>query len=131
MKTSWLLTLAALLVCSLVEAASSKHAQFLKQAQTSPDRILDLKASQEFDDLIASPRDYSISLLLTAVDSGVNCGPCVAFQPTYKNLASSFAGLNKEATNRHIFANMEFKNGREVFQKVYILIEMLASTSGS
>jgi oligosaccharyltransferase complex subunit gamma len=120
MKTSFTKVLAGLLFASSIQAASSttKHAQFLRQAHTSPDKILDVKGTQEFDDLIASPRNYSVSLLLTAVDSGVQCGPCTAFQPTYQNLARSYGGLKKEATSRHLFANLEFKNGREVFQKL-------------
>ena len=120
MKASLFVTITALLLLAFVQsvASSAKHAQFFKQAQSAPDKILDLQGAQDFDDLIASPRDYSISMLLTAVDSGVQCGPCLAFQPTYKNLANSFAGLKKEATSRHLFANLEFKNGRDVFQKV-------------
>lgn len=100
------------------DGASAKHARMLKQAQAATDKILDVKGLQEFEDLTGSPRNYSISMLLTAVDSGVQCGPCVSFQPSYVNLAKSHARLKGEAVNRHLFASLEFKNGKEVFQRV-------------
>lgn len=112
-----------LLLASPIEAApksksSPRQVQFLQQARSTSDKILDISGGQDFQDLIATPRNYSVSLLLTAVDSGVQCGPCVAFQPTYLNLAKSFGGLKGDATFRHLFALLEFKNGREVFQQV-------------
>ena len=130
MRSTFATTILAFLVLLLVAAPFSgaapkskggmgmKHARFLRQAKSSPNKILDLKASSDFDDLTASPRNYSISLLLTAVDSGVSCGPCLAFQPSYENLAKGFAKVKGGAPDRHMFASLEFKNGREVFQKV-------------
>ncbi|UZJ55212.1 hypothetical protein CBS101457_004532 [Exobasidium rhododendri] len=95
-----------------------KQTRFLREAKVAPNKIYDIKAASEFDDLTAAPRNFSVSLLLTAVDSGVQCGPCLSFQPTYDNLATGFAKMKGGVTNRHMFAVLEFKNGREVFQKL-------------
>ena len=100
------------------DGASAKHARMLKQAQAATDKILEVKGLQDFEDLTGSPRNFSISMLLTAVESGVQCGPCVTFQPSYVNLAKSHARLKGDAVNRHLFALLEFKNGKEVFQRV-------------
>lgn len=111
-----------LLLSSSIEAApksrsSPRQVQFLQLARSSPNKILEI-GGQDFQDLVATPRNYSVSLLLTAVDSGIQCGPCVAFQPTFLNLAKSFGGLKGDATFRHLFSLLEFKNGRDIFQQV-------------
>lgn len=103
---------------------SAQQARFFADAQRSSNGIVELKSSKEFEEAIASPRDFSLALLLTAVDSApINCVPCKAFQPNFEGVARGFKKVKaSDLHDRHLFAYVEFKNGREIFQKVRIHI---------
>jgi len=57
-----------------------------------------------------------VYVLLTTTDPGIPCQPCKVFAPEYEAVAKAFA--KSEARNRHIFAKLEFVNGREVFGRL-------------
>lgn len=102
-------------------SAGLKQARFLKQARQSPSGTINVRSAKEFGDLTSTPRDYSISMLLTAVDSPpINCAPCKAFQPVFESVAKGYkaAAAKTASPSQHMFAVLEFKEGREVFQRV-------------
>lgn len=115
--------LVALIFCIgivLAQESSSDANKLRQHAKKAPNNLLEVNGSNEFEKIINYPRDYSVSLLLTAVNSPpVQCMPCKAFQPTYENIANGFRkSVKGEAQDRHIFAFLEFNKGREVFQKL-------------
>lgn len=99
------------------DGASSKLAGFIARTKASPNNLIQLKDAQDFASLTGVPRDYSVSALLTAVDSGVPCQPCLNFQPNYEAVARSWRKV-KGGEKRHVFSQIEFKDGREIFQQV-------------
>ncbi|PWN38429.1 uncharacterized protein FA14DRAFT_143491 [Meira miltonrushii] len=112
-------------LCSLIQAqkasgSSGTAAKYRNASKQSSNNVVQLSGESDFESLVSSQRDYSVTLLLSAVDSPpVQCGPCKIFQPIYEQIAKGLRkSTQKDATNQHIFAYLEFKNGREVFQKM-------------
>lgn len=89
-------------------------------ARSKDTGLVALESVADYDLIVAPPRNYSVAVLLTAVNSGVNCVPCQKFQPSYENLAKgwSSAANDEEELNSLIFSVVEFKDGKEIFQRV-------------
>ncbi|MCO5599902.1 hypothetical protein L7F22_054009 [Adiantum nelumboides] len=125
-QQSVVLTLVAILAsfCSLVlsqkASGGGTASKYRNASKQSSNNIVQLRNQDDFESLVSAQRDYSVSLLLSAIDSPpVQCGPCKIFQPIYEQIAKGLRkSTQKDATNQHIFAYLEFKNGREVFQKL-------------
>lgn len=66
--------------------------------------------------------DHSLIVLLTANRTpGVDCGPCRQFQPGYDEVATAWRKKAKgwsQGQAGHYFAQVEFNEGREIFQQV-------------
>lgn len=71
-----------------------------------------------FSELTKAPRDYSVAILLTALEAKFGCGLCNDFQPEWELLARSWMKGDKEAASRLLFGTLEFSDGRETFQAV-------------
>ncbi|KAK0535845.1 oligosaccharyl transferase subunit ost3/OST6 [Tilletia horrida] len=94
---------------------SARSAYFLAQAQSVPKNVLELN-SETYNVLLAHPRNYSVHVLLTTTDPGIPCQPCKVFQPEYEAAAKAFA--KSDARHSHVFAKLEFVNGREVYNRL-------------
>ncbi|CED83070.1 Oligosaccharyltransferase, gamma subunit [Phaffia rhodozyma] len=118
MKLSSLLLPAALLLRPTLSAALSIKAQrWAHKAASSPDHVAQLDTAS-FEDLTNNKdRDYSVTVLLTALDSGFKCAPCKEFDPSYRAVASSWGRLPKDVRSKHIFASLDFQQGQEVYKK--------------
>lgn len=110
--------------CSFAHAQKSSAAgvasRFRNASKQSSNNVVQLRGQDDYELLISAQRDYSVSLLLSAIDSPpVQCGPCKIFQPVYEQIAKGLRkSPQKDASDQHIFTYLEFKNGREVFQKL-------------
>jgi len=71
--------------------------------------------------LTAAPRDYSVSVLLTAMDPRYGCQLCREFQSEWELLAKSWTKGDKKGESRTIFATLDFSDGRETFLSVRTL----------
>lgn len=80
------------------------------------DGVFEVNSPQEFQKLVASPRSYSVSTLLTATEGPIKCQPCDNFAPEYANVARAWS--KSKHNERHIFAKLEFQKGQQVFQSV-------------
>ncbi|RKF61572.1 Magnesium transporter protein 1 [Erysiphe neolycopersici] len=69
-----------------------------------------------FTRLTAKPRDYSVAVFLTAMDSRFGCHLCRQFQPEWDLLAKSWTKNDKHGDTRLVFATLDFNVGRNVFQ---------------
>ncbi|POY75638.1 hypothetical protein BMF94_1260 [Rhodotorula taiwanensis] len=104
------------LLPTLALAGSVKYDKYRSIAQRNGGLVsLD---SAGYDDLIASPRDYSVSVVLTALGDQINCGPCRILQPEYAQLAKQWHTEKKTEDEDHIFAYLDFQHGAEIFQRL-------------
>ena len=107
-----------LLVAGNVAAKKSAGERFdeyhVKAQKSSP-----LKLSEvSFKSLTSTPRDYSVAVLLTALDSRFNCQLCREFQPEWDIVAKSWAKGDKSGESRLLFGTLDFTEGREIFIQV-------------
>ncbi|POS77003.1 OST3/OST6 family protein [Diaporthe helianthi] len=61
------------------------------------------------------PRDYTVAVLLTALDSRYACQMCRDFDPEWKLLSKSWTKGDKAGDSRTLFTTLDFNDGRETF----------------
>lgn len=111
----WIRVLLLLLNLSNVIAKSPVKDKF--QHFYSKPAPLNLDDSS-FTRLTAQPRDYSVAVLLTAMDSRFGCHLCREFQPEWDLLTKSWKKNDKHGDTRLVFATLDFNVGRSVFQSL-------------
>lgn len=85
---------------------------------SSQPRLIPLDSST-FNEYTTPPRNYSLYISLTALAPEMGCAPCRDFDKEFQVVANSWSRLNKgENEGRMYFGRLDFKDGREVFQKV-------------
>lgn len=85
-----------------------------KAISSSPVKLVDAS----YRELTATPRDYSVAVLLTAMDSRYGCQLCREFQPEWELLARSWTGGDRKGESRVVFGTLDFGDGRDVFMSV-------------
>lgn len=74
--TGLLLRVSLLALSALTSAASAQGVEkWRKLASESKDGLIKLD-SASYDEILASPRNYSVSVVLTALPVQMNCAPC-------------------------------------------------------
>jgi hypothetical protein len=86
-----------------------------KQLSASGSFKLDDKT---YGQLTKAPRDYSVAVLLTALEARFGCGLCNDFQPEYDLLAKSWSKGDKAGEGRLLFGTLDFLDGKATFQSV-------------
>jgi oligosaccharyltransferase complex subunit gamma len=71
-----------------------------------------------YKEITALPRDYTVAVLLTALDSRYACQICREFDPEWKLLSKSWAKGDKAGESRMIFSVLDFNEGRDTFVSV-------------
>lgn len=71
-----------------------------------------------YGQLTAAPRDYSVVVLLTALESRFGCVLCREFQPEWDLLSKGWTKSDKKAESRLIFGTLDFLDGKATFQGV-------------
>jgi len=111
---------AALLMAGAMAAKKSSEERFnsfhTKALASSPVKLSDVS----YKTLTEAPRDYSVSVLLTAMDPRYGCHLCREFQPEWDLLAKSWIKGDKKGESRMIFGTLDFTNGRDTFLSVWI-----------
>ncbi|KAG0665159.1 oligosaccharyl transferase subunit ost3/OST6 [Rhodotorula mucilaginosa] len=110
--SAWLLSA----LPTLALAASAKYDKYRSIAQRNGG-LVSLDAAG-YDELTAAPRDYSVSVVLTALGEAVKCGPCKILQPEYAQIAKQWSSAKKNDDEEHIFAYLDFEKGPEIFQRL-------------
>jgi oligosaccharyltransferase complex subunit gamma len=117
MRLLHVLTAALLSTCALAASRKSTD-KFLtfhsKALSTSPIDIDD----RGYEQLTSTPRDYSVTILLTALEARYGCQLCRDFQSEWQILGSSWTKGDKKGESRVIFGTLDFARGKETFQKV-------------
>jgi oligosaccharyltransferase complex subunit gamma len=113
------------LVLSLLPAATiaakkpavDKFQQFHSKALSSSPLKLD---DSIYSQLTSAPRDYSVAVLLTALESRFGCQLCREFQPEWDLLSKSWTKGDKKGESRLVFGTLDFTDGKNTFQSVSI-----------
>lgn len=98
-------------------AASNFKAYHASAVSSTPIAIDDAG----YERMTAAPRDYSVAILLTALEDRYGCKICREFQPEWNIIANSWQRGDKKGETRTLFAVLDFGNGRATFMKVYQL----------
>lgn len=85
---------------------------FLGQSQSQNPITLN---DASYKKLTRAPRDYSVSILLTAMDARYGCQLCREFQPEWDLLARSWLKGDKKGESRTLFATLDFTDGKDTF----------------
>jgi len=92
-----------------------RFADYHKKSQSStPLKLTD----SVYDKLTSSPRDYSVAVLLTALDNRFGCQLCREFQPEWDLLAKSWTKGDKSGESRLIYGTLDFADGKGTFTSV-------------
>ncbi|KAF1916182.1 hypothetical protein BDU57DRAFT_220558 [Ampelomyces quisqualis] len=118
----WLQLLAAsLLPFTAIAAKKSSgdryndfHAKALSTG--APVRLDDASYTQ----LTKAPRDYSVTVLLTALEQRFGCELCRAFQPEWDLLGKSWTKGDKKGESRLLFGTLDFVDGKNTFQSMML-----------
>lgn len=109
---------ALLLVPALAASQKSASDRFddfhAKSLASAPLKLAD----SSFGRLTRVPRDYSVAVLLTALDPRFGCRLCHDIQPEWNMLARSWTKGDSEGESRLIYGTLDFMNGKESFQSV-------------
>ncbi|KAJ9625559.1 oligosaccharyl transferase subunit ost3/OST6 [Taxawa tesnikishii (nom. ined.)] len=73
-----------------------------------------------YNQLTKAPRDYSVAVLLTALEARFGCGLCQEFQPEWELLGRSWAKGDKAGESRLVFGTLDFVNGKQTFQSLML-----------
>lgn len=110
---------ACVLVTSAFAAAESSQERFVKFT-----RLARLATPLQLNDasykaLTATPRDYSVAIVLTAQDAKFGCQLCREFKPEWDLIAQSWSKGDKRQESRLFFGVLDFTEGRDTFLSVW------------
>ena len=71
-----------------------------------------------YDELTTAPRDFSIAVLLTALEARFGCQLCRDFQPEWDLIGKSWARGDRDGNTRMLYGTLDFVDGKGTFQKV-------------
>lgn len=115
----WLQLLAASLLPFTALAAKKstgdRFKDFSAKAASSGSLKLD---DASYTKLTKAPRDYSVAVLLTALEPRFGCQLCRDFQPEWDLLGKSWTKGDKESKSRLLFGTLDFVDGKNTFQSV-------------
>ncbi|KAL3424364.1 OST3 OST6 family protein [Phlyctema vagabunda] len=75
-------------------------------------------ADSSYEKLTAAPRDYSVVVLLTALENRFGCKLCQEFQPEWDLLSKSWVKGDKPGESRLIYGTLDFLDGKNTFQSL-------------
>jgi oligosaccharyltransferase complex subunit gamma len=104
-----------LLLLAAFASASDRSDKLAKL--TAAGSVLRLN-SATYDEFTAGARDYSLSVVLTALGPQFKCQPCQQFQPAHREVARQFRRKARQPDHKHFFAYLDFPDGQETFRKV-------------
>lgn len=89
-----------------------------KSLSSGPLKLDDASYAQ----LTKAPRDYSVAVLLTALETRFGCVLCREFQPEWDLLGRSWLKGDKNAESRLLFGTLDFVDGKNTFQSVSLAL---------
>ncbi|KAJ4992194.1 OST3 OST6 family protein [Stagonosporopsis vannaccii] len=88
-------------------------------------KTLDIGRPLKLDDggynsLTKGQRDFSVAVLLTALDARFGCVLCREFQPEWELLGKSWTKGDKDGQTRTLFGTLDFADGKTTFQSLQL-----------
>jgi oligosaccharyltransferase complex subunit gamma len=71
-----------------------------------------------YTSLTKGQRDFSVAVLLTALETRFGCVLCREFQPEWDLLGKSWTKGDKDGKTRTLFGTLDFVDGKNTFQSV-------------
>jgi oligosaccharyltransferase complex subunit gamma len=105
----------SLLVLAGLVTASDRLSKLEKLSKASGLVKLDSRLYEEFTQ---GSRDYSLTVLLTALSPQFKCTPCQQFQPEHRAVAQQWQRKARQPLHKHFFAVLDFPDGQDTFRKV-------------
>lgn len=96
--------------------SSDRFSEFRSKSSSGPLKLDDASYAQ----LTKAPRDYSVAVLLTALETRFGCVLCREFQPEWDLLGKSWVKGDREGKSRLVFGTLDFVDGKNTFQSVCI-----------
>ncbi|KAL7904412.1 oligosaccharyl transferase [Trichoderma velutinum] len=94
------------------KAQTDSYEEFNRLAQrSSPIKLNDAT----YASLTTAPRNHSVAVLLTALETRFGCQLCQEFQPEWDLLGKSWTRGDKTGESRLLFGTLDFADGRETF----------------
>lgn len=87
------------------------HSKFLSSA---PLKLTD----KSYEELTAAPRNFSMVILLTALEARFGCQLCKEFQSEWDLIGKSWAKGDKRGESRMLYGTLDFTDGKGTFQAV-------------
>lgn len=110
---------AALLPFTALAAKKASPGRFEEYRQQQLSSGSSLKLTDDtYSTLTKAPRDYSVAVLLTALEARFGCQLCQEFNPEWNLLAKTWSKGDKKAESKVIFGTLDFTNGQRTFQSV-------------
>lgn len=75
-----------------------------------------------YSKLTTAPRDYSVAVLLTALENRFGCQLCREFQPEWDLLSKSWIKGDKQGESRLLYGTLDFMDGKSTFQSVCLAL---------
>lgn len=97
------------------KAPADKYEDFYRLSQRSTPLKLN---DATYTSLTAAPRNHSVAVLLTALETRFGCQLCQEFQPEWDLLGRSWIRGDKTGESRLLFGTLDFADGRDVFISV-------------
>lgn len=111
--------LSAALLLAGAQAAKKSSAERFNDFHAKSQTLSPVKLKEpSYKTLTTAPRDYTVAVLLTALETRFGCQLCQEFQPEYELLAQSWAKGDKSGESRLIFGTLDFVDGRDIFVQV-------------
>lgn len=98
------------------KSSSDRFSEFRSKSSSGPLKLDDASYTQ----LTKAPRDYSVAVLLTALETRFGCVLCREFQPEWDLLGKSWVKGDREGKSRLVFGTLDFVDGKNTFQSVCI-----------
>ena len=116
------ITAALLPFTALAAKKSASTDRFVDFRQQQLSAASSLKLNDEsYAKLTRAPRDYSVAVLLTALEARFGCNLCQEFQPEWNLLAKTWAKGDKNGDSRLVLGTLDFTNGQKTFQAVRMI----------
>ena len=100
------------------KSAGSSFEAYHTRAVSSTPIVLD---DASYERMTAAPRDYSVAVLLTALEDRYGCKLCRDFQPEWSIIADSWLRGDKKGEKKTLFASLDFGKGQATFIKVWLI----------
>ncbi|KAK5137999.1 hypothetical protein LTR08_005796 [Meristemomyces frigidus] len=120
MKLLTLLTTALLPLTALAakKPAADRFAEYHAKQLSAAGSIK--LTDKSYSELTKAPRDYSVAVLLTALESRFGCNLCNEFQPEWELLSKTWAKGDKAGEGRLLFGTLDFVDGKSTFQSLQL-----------